>query len=210
MSKKITIKILGKPNLKELFHKCLLSALRPASNKNMRTYHDIEDYWDEYGYGEDDYWDQYYWDEWYPQVKLKGKKKGKKAQRDYDVVFPIDQPYDGEEDAYWKEHGYNDNESTDDDDLPFDDAPRVCFYTDYSDEMSRIDFQTLKEFETFCQDSGYYIYEDAFNKIYEMETLFCCLDPYARAYGNSVLIIGKSYSEMASFALQNEEYSDRL
>ena len=202
MSKKIYIRVSGRPDLRESFHNGLRSALNAVSRLYSSSY---DDSWDNYGYDED-----YYWDQWYPEVTVKDKYRKKKSKRggrkrrgvedDYDVVFPVDVPYDGEEEE-WREG-----------DIPYDydDAPRVCFYDDYTDNSSRIDFQTLKEFDDFCVESGYLVYEDAAREIAETETAHCCLDPYGRAYGNSILIVGNSYSEMASYAMESEKYCDRL
>ena len=111
----------------------------------------------------------------------KSKKKGKK--------FDINTPYEGEEDEY----NLDDIHCVDD---FHEEHKEIWFYLDYRCKEDRLEFNTISEFESYCDSMGYLLNSAV---IYEMSWRYeshCCLDPSSAKDGLFEVVSCYSYGEL--------------
>lgn len=109
--------------------------------------------------------------------------------------------YDGEDD-YWENRGtmYTNGEWSDDelDDEDVYEPSYKCikFYSDINNEMSVREFHSLKEFNDFCSENGYYISTVDYGNLVNWSVVHCCLDPISAEYGENEIITDNSYGAL--------------
>lgn len=192
MSKKIVINVPNKekPNLSNLFH-IYMSKKADDEMESLKLWREYMDYafpgWDE-GDGENDMDG----DVVFPPYKSnKGKKhkhksyKSKKKGKNFD----INTPYEGEEDEY----NLDDIHCVDD---FHEEHKEIWFYLDYRCKEDRLEFNTISEFESYCDSMGYLL-DGAV--MYEMSWRYeshCCLDPNSAKSGLFEIVSCYSYGEL--------------
>ena len=133
----------------------------------------------------------------------KGKhkhKKGKKGAR----VIDIYTPYDGDE------------EDLDFDDIDFDfttedyddGQKEIWFYPDYHEKDDRLEFNSLKEFNDYCESMGYYVSKEVVQDISWRYESHCCLCPESEKVGLLEIMTEHSYGDMFYEACEEHELSD--
>ena len=120
-------------------------------------------------------------------------KKGKKGKHRYNRG--------SEDDDYWENRHtmFTSGEWSDDDNMNGDDGdyeePYKCikFYDDIENELSVQEFYSLKMFNDFCDDNGYYISSTDYNNLMNNSVIHCCLDPISKESGENEIITDTSY-----------------
>lgn len=115
-----------------------------------------------------------------------GKKK--KGSKRYDYGY-------GSEDDYWSNRHtmFSDDEWSDEDD---DSYKCIKFYSDIENELSVREFNSLKEFDDFCQENGYHLSATDYNNLVDWSVVHCCLDPISEEYGEHDIITDNSYGAL--------------
>ena len=114
----------------------------------------------------------------YKHRKNRGHRGSKKAK-----VIDINTPYSGSED------------------LPFTDEAdigtgKIYFYPNYEDKYDRIEFDSLVEFDKYCQEEGYLVPPYVGETIAYKPVSHCCLNPYAKEHGVLEIMAEESYADM--------------
>lgn len=128
----------------------------------------------------------------------KGKKSsGKRGSRgkkkhDYDYIGGYD-----EYDDFWENRGsmYTNGEWDDsiDDETYESSYKSIKYYPDITNEMSVIEFHSLKEFSEYCDEHGYTVGTTDFSNLKNWSVIHCCLDPIDLEYGDYAIITDSSY-----------------
>lgn len=189
MSKKILIKINGRPNLTGLFHSYLS---RKASEKPIRRQpmtgiwgdDDYADYYDEiaarWGFDDEDY------DILYPSTK-RSKKKHKKGNKNKKYI-PINVAYSGEEEFPNELDDANSDKS-------------IWFYPTFCEKQDRLEFNTLHDFDEYCELMGYTVPTEVIDDIVYRYESHCCLSPQAKSLGILEIMSECSYGDLYYEAL---------
>ena len=114
----------------------------------------------------------------YKHRKNRGHRGNKKAK-----VVDITTPYSGSEDE------------------PFMDESevgtgKIYFYPNYEDKYDRIEFNSLVEFDEYCQEEGYLVPPYVGEVIAYKPVSHCCLNPYAKEHGILEIMAEESYADM--------------
>ena len=126
------------------------------------------------------------------KLKLLNKKLFKKPKKKY-------RGSEDDEDDYWNNrhtmftHGEWNDEDEDEYEEPY---KCIKFYTDIENELSVREFYSLKEFNDFCTDNGYFISTVDYNNLVNWTVVHCCLDPISEEYGEHDLITDNSYGAL--------------
>jgi len=236
MSKKIKIDIPNKvkPNLISLFHEYLSRKAKEPSYTNIYDewdgYDDMADYWDRVFPGWDNDLDddsdvvfpprnngililnpkgkgkgkkkdpfQNFWSQEDREESFskggKGKmkhKKGKKAR-----ILDINAPYSSYEDDPTE---YNLDENTE--------YKEIWFYPDYHCKDDRLEFNSIKEFNDYCENQGYFVSSEVANDLSWRYESHCCLCPESEKVGLLEIMSEHSYGEMFYEACEEQELSD--
>ena len=104
--------------------------------------------------------------------KKRGKRGGKKGR------------YDDEDIIYG---GYDEY---DDYDVPY---KSIKFYPDITNELSVIEFSSLKDFSDYCDKNGYAVGETDMENLKNWNVVHCCLDPIDLEYGDYAIVTDASY-----------------
>lgn len=154
--------------------------------------------------GEDEYYDEDGYVLTPKQIKKLNKKlskgkasskrgsRGKGKHRD-------NVEYGGYEDFgedYWENRKtmYNHGEWDDDDEDNYEESyKKIKFYPDITNEMSVVEFDSLKEFNDYCGEHGYTVGTTDYENLKNWGTIHCCLDPIDLEYGDSAIITDTSY-----------------
>jgi hypothetical protein len=115
--------------------------------------------------------------------KRGGKKKGNLVYSTYD-------------DDYWKNRKtmFRNGEWSDDDEDNYEEAYKnIKFYPDVTNEMSAIEFNSLKEFSDYCDEHGYAVGTTDYDNLKNWGVIHCCLDPIDLEYGEFAIITDSSY-----------------
>ena len=99
-----------------------------------------------------------------------------------------------EYDDYWENRKtmYENGEWSDEDD--YEPAyKKIKFYPDITNELSVIEFDSLKAFSDFCDARGYVVGEADYSNLKNWGTIHCCLDPIDMEYGDFAIITDTSY-----------------
>ena len=183
MSKKINLSLKNIHNdLSSLFHQHLLNKANDCfMDYSEDNYYEMMDYWDKVfpGWDSDD------------SIIIQNNKKGRKHKhhhRSRARVLDITTPYSGsEENPTEIDDEYDDNDYQE---------KVIFFYPDYHYKDDRLEFNSLKSFDSYCCRNGYvvpkYIEDDI---IYRCES-HCCLNPTAEKNGILEIMAEESYGEM--------------
>ena len=236
MSKKIKIDIPNKvkPNLISLFHEYLSRKAKEPSHTTIYDewdgYDDMADYWDRIFPGWDNDLDddsdivfppknngvlilnpkgkgkgkkkdpfQNFWSQEDREESFskggKGKmkhKKGKKAR-----ILDINALYSGYEDDPTE---YSLDENTE--------YKEIWFYPDYHCKDDRLEFNSIKEFNDYCENQGYFVSSEVANDLSWRYESHCCLCPESERVGLLEIMSEHSYGEMFYEACEEQELSD--
>ena len=236
MSKKIKIDIPNKvkPNLISLFHEYLSRKAKEPSHAAIYDewdgYDDMADYWDRIFPGWDNDLDddsdivfppknngvlilnpkgkgkgkkkdpfQNFWSQEDREESFskggKGKmkhKKGKKAR-----ILDINALYSGYEDDPTE---YSLDENTE--------YKEIWFYPDYHCKDDRLEFNSIKEFNDYCENQGYFVSSEVANDLSWRYESHCCLCPESERVGLLEIMSEHSYGEMFYEACEEQELSD--
>jgi len=212
MSKKISISIPNKvrPNLVKLFREYI-------SNKKYTEYYNPYSMGDDYS-DMADYWDEVFpgWDD------------------DIDVVYPpsngknsnviVMKPRKGKKKKHNKSKkgkmrivGINEDDEYSFDDVSLDDCmsenassfKEIWFYIDYHDKDDKLEFNSLKDFNDYCEEMGYYVGKEVADKIAWCYESHCCLNPESERLGFLEIMSEHSYGEMFYEACEEVELSEQ-
>ena len=100
-------------------------------------------------------------------------------------IIDINTPYSGMEDS---------PSELDDDGIW--DGKEIYYYPDYHDKDNRLEFNSLKSFNDFCEDNGYKLPEHIANAIMYRRISHTCLSPLAREYGEYEIMCEDSYGSL--------------
>ena len=132
-------------------------------------------------YLEDEYWEKM------QKLNSKGKYKHRKHRgsrgKGKAKIIDINTPYSGSED------------------LPFMDEAeigtgKIFFYPNYEDKYDRLEFNSLVEFDEYCQEEGYLVPPYVGEVIAYKPVSHCCLNPYAKEQGILEIMAEESYADM--------------
>lgn len=185
MSKKINIRLNkdGKPNLVLLFHSSIRNK-KPSSKRSIREIRRIVEYYFPNYFIKDmpdedvkELYDYNRLDEIeFAEEYDANNGKGKKAK-----VVDINTPYNG---------------FIDDDDY-YDDEKIIYFYPDYHSKYEYEKFTSIKEFDEYCSDMGYYVSPFMGELLaYSTGICHCCIDRESRDKGIMAIIVCDSYADM--------------
>ena len=127
----------------------------------------------------------------------KGKSSSKRGSRGKGKR-PDKVEYGGYEDFsedYWENRKsmYTHGEWIDDEDNYEEAYKKIKFYPDITNELSVIEFDSLKEFSDYCNEHGYLVGTTDFDNLKNWGTVHCCLDPIDLEYGDYSIITDTSY-----------------
>ena len=99
------------------------------------------------------------------------------------------------EDEYWENRKslYTHGEWSDDEENYEEEYKKIKFYPDITNEMSVIEFDSLKEFSDYCDEHGYLVGMTDYENLKNWGTVHCCLDPIDLEYGDYSIITDTSY-----------------
>ena len=110
--------------------------------------------------------------------------------------------------------GYEDcpnNEFSDDNGLnssQWDNNIIIYYYPDYHDENSRIEFLSLKDFDDYCYEKGFYVPSSVGHEISHSFVSHVCLLPHYIDYGMRQIYAAPSYNELFYGVCDNSELSE--
>jgi hypothetical protein len=131
------------------------------------------------------------------KLNNKGKYKHRKHRRGGKAkVIDINTPYSGSEDE------------------PFTDESevgmcKIYFYPNYEDKYDRIEFDSLIEFDKYCQEEGYLVPPYVGEAIAYKPVSHCCLNPYAKEHGILEIMAEESYADMLYEASDEMSLTER-
>jgi len=98
-------------------------------------------------------------------------------------------------DEYWENRKslYTHGEWSDDEDNYEDCYKKIKFYPDVTNELSAIEFDSLKKFNDYCLEHGYNVSTTDYDNLMNWGTVHCCLDPIDLEYGDYSVITDTSY-----------------
>lgn len=220
MSKKINIVYSNRPDLSKLF-RTYIKNHKVSRNDSFRRSGVFEQMDDEAFADMVAYWDRVFpgWDNWnrcpyddeeddcdvvYPPQKSRRnnwqanreegwsrKKKHKHSKRKKAKVIDINTPYNGFNDDSDNEYSF--------DDISYDEIPRkvkIWFYPDYHDCYDRLEFDSLSDFNDYCEDMGYVIPETVADDLIYRSESHCCVDRLMERHGDLEIVGESSYGEM--------------
>ena len=125
--------------------------------------------------------------------KHRGCRGGKKAK-----TIDINEPYNG---------NFIDclRENDDSGDAP--DSTIIYFYEDYHDKYSRVEFNTLYDFDEYCKDMGFSVPPYVGEQIAYSPVNHCCLNPIAQERGVLEVMREETYGDMFYEACETNELS---
>jgi hypothetical protein len=119
-------------------------------------------------------------------TKGKGKGRGKKR-------FELTD----EQDEYWSNrHSLYPGEDFDNEDNYEESYKCIKFYDDIENELSVHEFNSLCDFNDFCQENGYHVGAVDYNNLVNNTVIHCCLDPLSKEYGENDVITDNSYGAL--------------
>ena len=131
------------------------------------------------------------YDEFWEGQERHKKKKHKHVKRAR--LIDLNQPFSGEEEDP-REVEYTEYEEIDDNGIS--NGKEIYYYPDYHNKENRLEFNTLKGFNDFCEDNGYIIPDHIANDIMYRRVSHTCLRPDAREYGMYEIMAEDSYGTM--------------
>lgn len=131
----------------------------------------------------------------YEEINIKKGKKGKKSSGK--KKYSKHSKYDDSEDDYWENRNTMFSKDEWDDENNYDEPYKsIKFYPDIENELSVIEFHTIKEFNDFCSKKGYITSVTDYNNIVNWNVIHCCLDPISLEYGQNEIITDNSYGAL--------------
>ena len=73
---------------------------------------------------------------------------------------------------------------------------KIYYYPNYQDKYDRIEFDSLIEFDEYCQQEGFLVPPYIGEKLAYKPVSHCCLNPYARERGVLEIMAEESYADM--------------
>ena len=142
--------------------------------------------------GEDEYWEKM------SKLNSKGKKKhnkhrSRRGNKRVARVIDIDVPYSGNE------------EDPDELGAVGGNGNKIYYYPDYHDKYERIEFDSLIEFDEYCQEEGLAVPPYIGEKLAYNPVSHCCLNPIAKERGVLEIMAEESYAEMMYEACEEAE-----
>ena len=125
----------------------------------------------------------------------RGSRGGKSKSKKKDVQYLGREAYD-EYDDYWanRESMYTRGEWSEDDEENYEEAYKsIKFYPDITNELSVIEFSSLKAFSDYCDEHGYSVGTTDYENLKNWGVVHCCLDPIDLEYGDYSIITDTSY-----------------
>lgn len=128
------------------------------------------------------------------KLNSKGKKKHSKHRSRHrsrgTKVIDINTPYSGFEETPDEVS----NECT------------IYYYPDYNDKYERLEFNSLIEFDEYCQEEGFCVPPYIGEKLAYKPVSHCCLNPYAKERGVLEIMAEDSYANMMYEACEVTEF----
>ena len=152
--------------------------LRPGEYR--RSAQDMDDYWNKMS--------KFNEKGKYKHTKHRGSRGAKKAK-----VVDINEPY-------------NDNYIDDSGDAP--ESTIIYFYEDYHDKYSRVEFNTLYDFDEYCKEMGFSVPPYVGEQIAYAPVSHCCLNPIAKDRGVLEIMREETYGDMFYEACETSELSN--
>lgn len=118
--------------------------------------------------------------------------RGKGKKKDYDAQYVGYEDYDD----YWENRKsmYTHGEWSEDNEDNYEESCKsIKFYPDITNEMSVIEFSSLKGFSDYCDEHGYVVGATDYENLKNWSTVHCCLDPIDLEYGEYAIITDTSY-----------------
>lgn len=144
------------------------------------------------------------YDEFWNTMRSEKHGKRKHSKHKKARVIDINQPYSGMEDCQ-DDVEYSHYEEIDDDGIY--NGKEIYYYPDYHEKDNRIEFNTLKSFNDFCEDNGYSLPEYVANDIMYRRVSHTCLRPDAREYGLYEIMAEDSYGTLFYEVCDSSELS---
>lgn len=117
-------------------------------------------------------------------IKHRSRRGGKKAK-----IIDIDTPYSGFEDDPDEVVG----------------TGKIYYYPDYHDKYERLEFDSLLEFDQYCQEEGFCVPPYVGEKLAYRPVSHCCLNPFAKERGVLEIMAEESYGDMHYEACDESE-----
>jgi hypothetical protein len=152
--------------------------LRPGEYRRSRQ--DMDDYWNKMS--------KFNERGKYKHTKHRGSRGGKKAK-----TIDINTPY-------------NVNYIDDSGDAP--EETIIYFYEDYHDKYSRVEFNTLYDFDEYCKEMGFAVPPYVGEQIAYAPVSHCCLNPIAKESGILEIMREETYGDMFYEACETSELSN--
>jgi hypothetical protein len=152
--------------------------LRPGEYR--RSAQDMDDYWNKMS--------KFNEKGKYKHTKHRGCRGGKKAK-----TIDINTPY-------------NENYIDDSGDAPAETT--IYFYEDYHDKYSRVEFNTLYDFDEYCKEMGFAVPPYVGEQIAYAPISHCCLNPIAKDHGVLEIMREETYGDMFYEACETNELSN--
>lgn len=122
----------------------------------------------------------------------RGSRGGKSKNKKKDIEYLGRETYDD----YWanRESMYTHGEWSEDDEENYEEAYKsIKFYPDITNELSVIEFSSLKAFSDYCDEHGYNVGVTDYENLKNWGVVHCCLDPIDLEYGEYAIITDTSY-----------------
>ena len=122
----------------------------------------------------------------------RGSRGGKSKNKKKDIEYLGRETYDD----YWanRESMYTHGEWSEDDEENYEEAYKsIKFYPDITNELSVIEFSSLKAFSDYCDEHGYNVGTTDYENLKNWGVVHCCLDPIDLEYGEYAIITDTSY-----------------
>lgn len=152
--------------------------LRPGQTR--KSAQDMDDYWNKMS--------KFNERGKYKHTKHRGSRGAKKAK-----VVDINEPYNG-------------NYIDDSGDAP--ESTIIYFYEDYHDKYSRVEFNTLYDFDEYCKEMGFAVPPYIGEQIAYAPVSHCCLNPIAKESGILEIMREETYGDMFYEACETSELSN--
>ena len=181
-----------------------------SNSKKSTSIWDEEDYWDEYEEiypgkslssddkkSDDNIYSELYSDAescWtsLENFKSNAKKKGRRGK--YKHTKGKKGKDKGEEDMFDITKPYTEG-FIDESDSSLD-IQYIYFYPDYKEKTDRLEFNDLKEFDSFCEKNYFFVPPYVGERIAYRPVSHCCLNPGAKEKGLDEIMGAESYSDM--------------
>lgn len=94
---------------------------------------------------------------------------------------------------------------TKDDDVKTSQHKEIWFYPDYHVKDDKLEFNTLKDFNDYCEDMGFYVPSEVEDTIIWQYESHCCIYPKSCSIGLMEVMCESTYGEMYFEACEEDE-----